>query len=67
MYVNPNLNSSHPPFPSLCVHMPVLYVYVCSPALETGSSEPFFKIPHIYVNMILAFLFLTYFILYDRL
>ena len=38
--------------------MSILYVCVSIPALEIGSHVPFFKIPHICVNVLL---FLTHF------
>ena len=34
-----------------CVHKSILYVFVSSPALQIGSSLPFFKIPYICVNI----------------
>ena len=41
-----------------CVHTSVLDVRVSIPALQIGSSVPFFQIPHIYVDIfILLFLF----------
>ena len=51
---SPNLshNHSHNPatFP-LSVHMFVLNICVSISALQTGSSVPFFKVPHICVNI----------------
>ena len=40
------------------VHMSLLYICISTPALEIGSSVPFFYSPQF-------FLFLTYFILYE--
>ena len=34
-----------------CVHKFILYVCVSTPALEIGSSIPFFWIPYIFANM----------------
>ena len=56
---------SIPTFP-LCVHMFDLYVCVSISTLQIVSCIPFFLIPNICSN-IYAFLFLTYFTLYDGL
>ena len=40
----------HPPFSPLSVHIFVLYICVSISALQTGSSVPFFWIPHICIN-----------------
>ena len=48
-------NSSHhhqrPPLSPLGVHTFVLYICVSIFALQTGSSVPFFQVPHICVNI----------------
>ena len=57
IYVNPNLPVHHtttttPPLLSLLdVHTFVLYICVSISALQTGSSVPFFQVPHICVNI----------------
>ena len=50
---SPNSSHHHPPPPlsPLGVHMLVLYICVSISALQTGSSVPFFQIPHICVNI----------------
>ena len=53
VYVNPNLPiypSPSPPFP-LGSHKFVIYVCVSIPALQIGSSVPFFQIPHVCINI----------------
>ena len=40
-----------PPSPQPHVHMCILYVCVSIPALQIGSSVPFFQIPHICLNI----------------
>ena len=51
IHVDPNLPIRPTlPFPH-CVHMSVLYVCISIPALQIGSSVPFFQIPHICINI----------------
>ena len=44
-------SSHHPLLSPLGVHTFVLYICVSISALQTGSSVPFFQIPHICVNV----------------
>ena len=44
-----------PPLSPLGVHMFVLYICVSISALQTGSSVPFFEIPHICINTLYLF------------
>ena len=73
IHVNPKLpihptTTTHHPLSPLGVHTFVLYICVSISALQTGSSVPFFQIPHIcIIYSIFVFLFLTYFTLYDSL
>ena len=64
------LLSLQPSFPlSPCVLKSILYNYIFIPALQLGSSVPFFFLDSIYMcqHTVFVFLFLTYFTLYDRL
>ena len=38
-----------------CVHMSSLYVCISIPALQRGSTVPFFKIPHLCINLSYSF------------
>ena len=40
-----------PPLTPISVHMFVLYICVSISTLQTGSSVPFFYVPHICVNI----------------
>ena len=64
-----SLNSSHLTHPLLHVRKSVLYVCIFIPVLPLGSSETFFFSDYIYMcqHTVFVFLFLTYFIMYDRL
>ena len=42
VYVSVNLLIRCTPFPALCVDTSILYICVCIPALQIGSSVPFF-------------------------
>ena len=44
-------NSSHPHLPHPVSTCPFFYVCVSIPALQIGSSVPFFQIPHTYVSL----------------
>ena len=63
-----SLTSSQLTLPPPCVLKSILYICVFTPVLPLGSSEPFFffQIPYICQHMVLVFLFLTYFTVYDR-
>ena len=49
-----SLSSSHPLLPH-CVHKFVLYICVSVPALQIGSSVPFFYILYICININICF------------
>ena len=57
IHVNPNRPIQHTTTPiclllsPLGVHMFLLYICVSISALQTGSSVPFFQVPHICVNI----------------
>ena len=51
IYVNPNLPVHPIPLSPLGVHTFVIYICVSISALQTGSSVPFFQIPHICINI----------------
>ena len=57
IHVNPNHPIHHTTIPTLPrlsplgVHTFVLYICVSTSALQTGSSVPFFQVPHICVNI----------------
>ena len=57
IHVNPNLpihpttTTTTPPLSTLGVHTFVLYICVSISAFQTGSSVPFFYIPHMCVNI----------------
>ena len=57
IHVNPNRPIQHTTIPTplqfspLGVHMFVLYICVSTSALQTGSSVPFFQVPHTCVNI----------------
>ena len=46
-----NIDKSHKQNASFSVHKSVLYICVSISALQTGSSVPFFQVPHICVSI----------------
>ena len=51
IYVNPNLPIYPTPLSRLGIHTFVLYFCVSISALQTGSSVPFFQVPHTCINI----------------
>ena len=51
------LNSNDPAWPLLCCGKSILYLCISIPALQLGSSVPFFWIPHVCVNTQYLFFF----------